>query len=111
MKERKKRIYLSGPISGRDLSERRAVFAECQSMLESKGFEVFSPMCNGLPSDAGTHAHMRRDFEMLLGCDAIYMMEGWLRSAGCKVEFDVATASGLEVYMFVPNNDDMVRFQ
>ena len=66
---------------------------------------------NGLPSDAGTHAHMKRDFELLIGCDAIYMMEGWLCSAGCKVEFDVATASGLDVYMYVPNMDGLVRFQ
>lgn len=111
MKEKKEKIYLSLPISGYDINERRATAESKKRELESLGFEVVNPLDNGLPDDAGTHAHMRRDFEMLLGCDAIFMMKDWLRSAGCKVEFDVATASGLDVYMGVPELDGIVRFQ
>ena len=59
---------------------------------------MINPLKNGLPVSADTHAHMKRDFELLLMCDAIYMLERWTHSKGCKVEFDVATAIGLEVY-------------
>lgn len=93
-----KRIYLSGPISGKDLDERRQVFAKVKKAIEEKGYEVFNPMENGLPHDADTHQHMYRDMCLLLQCDGIYMMEGWLHSKGCKLEFDVATAIGIDVW-------------
>ena len=95
---KKKKVYLSLPISGYDINERRETALRKQAQLESMGYEVMNPLCNGLPADAGTHAHMKRDFEMLLQCDVIYFMERWLHSGGCKVEFDVATAIGLDVY-------------
>ena len=98
MKEEKKRIYLSLPISGYDINERRATAARKKRELEAIGYCVENPLENGLPDDAGTHAHMKRDFEILLGCDAIFMMERWLHSKGCSVEFQVATAIGLDVY-------------
>lgn len=98
MDEVKKRIYLSLPISGYDLDERRAVAMAKRQELEKKGFLVVSPLDNGLPADAGTHAHMRRDFEMMLGCDAVYFMNRWCHSAGCHVEFMVATACGMQIF-------------
>lgn len=93
----KKKIYLSLPISGYDIGERRETARKVADALSDE-WEAVSPLENGLPSDAGTHAHMRRDFELLIGCDAILMMRGWLHSKGCAVEFDVATACGMEVY-------------
>ena len=95
---KKKKIYLSGAISGHSIEERRKVFEDVEHALSAVGWEVVNPMKNGLPVDSSTHEHMRRDFELLLQCDAIYMMSRWTHSAGCKVEFDVATAIGLDVY-------------
>ncbi len=98
MEKYSKRIYLSLPISGYDIEERRATALKKKKELEAAGFTVILPLENGLPVDAGTYAHMKRDFELLLTCDAIYMMERWCHSKGCKVEFDLATAIGLDVY-------------
>ena len=92
------KIYLSLPISGYDIEERRATAQRMEDALLEEGWAVANPLKNGLPADAGTHAHMKRDFELLLQCDAILMMAGFLHSAGCKVEFDVATACGMHVY-------------
>lgn len=98
----KPRIYISGPISGHDIEERRKAFKEVQTMLEAQGWTVFNPMENGLPAEASTHEHMHRDLAVLtteeIPFDAIYMMEKWTHSAGCKLEFDVATAIGLKVF-------------
>lgn len=98
----KKRIYLSGPISGRDINERRKEFKARQETLERLGHVVFNPLENGLPADSITQRHMHRDLSKLTSetepFDEVYMMRGWLHSAGCKLEFDVATAIGLDVY-------------
>lgn len=91
------RIYISGPISGHDIQERRKTFKMIQTFLEAQDYEAVNPMENGLPDDASIHDHMKRDIEMLMTCDMIYMMRRWTHSKGCKVEFDVATAIGLPV--------------
>ena len=98
----KPKIYISGPISGHDIEERRKAFKQAQWMLESQEWEVFNPLENGLPVEAATFQHMHRDLAELTRedkpFDAIYMMRRWTHSAGCKLEFDVATAIGLDVY-------------
>lgn len=90
-------IYISGPISGYDLEERRKAFMEIEERLKAQGYETVNPMKNGLPDEATTHEHMKRDIELLLTCDRIYFMKKWTHSKGCKLEFDVATAIGLPV--------------
>ena len=96
-KEVKPRIYISGPISGHDINERRAEFQRAEYEMTCRGFDPVNPMKNGLPAEATTHEHMKRDIELLMTCDYIYMMRRWTHSKGCKVEFDVATAIGLPV--------------
>ena len=93
----KKRIYISGPISGHDMEERKKEFSRVKAMLEGKGYEVFNPMENGLPQSSSTADHMRADIRALLECDEIYMMRRWNHSAGCQTELLVALAVGLKV--------------
>lgn len=92
-----KKVYISGPISHYDYSERKQTFLQVQRMLEMKGYEVFNPMFNGLPKDATTNEHMRVDFKMLCECDTILMLPKWNHSAGCAQEFNVAVAIGCDV--------------
>ena len=105
----KKRIYISGPISGHNLEERRKAFKEIQEHLEAQGYDVVNPMENGLPAEATTHEHMKRDIELLMTCDYIYMMRRFTHSKGCKVEFDVATAIGLPV--FFEESGEITKFE
>lgn len=97
MRKKKKRVYISGPISGHDLNERREEFASLKNLLIIMDYEPVNPMENGLPADATTHQHMRRDIELLMTCDMIYMMKGWTHSKGCMVELEVATSIGMPV--------------
>lgn len=95
-----RRVYISGPIDGLNKEERRAAFKEVQLKLEAAGFETFNPMENGLPEDAPTSRHMRRDLAELTNedhpYDTIFMMKRWTHSKGCKTEFDNATAMALD---------------
>lgn len=92
-----KKVYISGPISGHDIEERRASFARVKDMLTKAGYEVFNPLENGLDQDAPTSAHMKADIKALLDCYCIYMMNRWNHSAGCQTEFLVATACGIPI--------------
>ena len=74
-------VYLSAPISGYDLDERYKAFERVENGLTERGYKVLSPMKNGLPRDATTAQHMKRDIIMLLQADAIFLMTGWNRSA------------------------------
>ena len=109
---KKKRVYISGPISGHDMAGRRLVFIRTKRQLEEQGYEVFNPMENGLPAEATTSQHMRRDLSELTRedkpYDAIYLMKGWNHSAGCWTEFKVALAIGLKV--LTEQDDTVYRF-
>ena len=92
-----KKIYISLPISHYDLEERRQYAQKIEDSLSHFYETVVNPLKNGIPDTADWRVHMRRDMQLLLGCDAIYLTKDWESSKGCKLEFDVATSCGLEV--------------
>ena len=93
-----KKIYLSFPISHFDIEERRE-FAEKRAKYLSDiyGCEVVNPLKNGLDASVHWREHMKRDIQLLLECDTIFMCKDFEYSKGCKFEFDVATTCGLNV--------------
>lgn len=104
------KIYLSGPISGYDLEERKQAFENarkeildfCERWDEKSGghteVEVFSPI--HAYKEGMTYAQiMRYDIEQLLTCDMICFMKGWRESKGCNVEEQVARACGIKVFL------------
>lgn len=99
--EYQERIYISGPISGHNFVECKERFTKVEEKLIAKGYRVFNPLKNGLPFDADTHKHMRRDLNILTNeddpFDYIYMMRRWPHSSGCKQELDNAIACGIKV--------------
>ena len=95
----KEKVYISGPIAGFDLNERKLAFLKVQHMLESLGYEPSNPFNNGVPDEEHWRVHMRADIAMLLQCEAIYMMPGWEMSKGCKLELDVASSCGIRVML------------
>ena len=88
-----KKVYISGAIAHYDLEERRQAFDQAERYLSLKGYEPVNPFKNGLPDEA----HWRADIALLLGCDYIYMLQGWELSKGAKLELDVASSCGIKV--------------
>lgn len=98
----KKKIYLSGPISGLDYKEAKKRFHELQEMLEKKGHDVFNPIeyCESWygPDDKKEwQEYMNRLLPCICRCDTIYMMNGWKESYGAQIEYLWAVRCGLEV--------------
>nr|DAL72517.1 MAG TPA: chromosomal replication initiator protein [Caudoviricetes sp.] len=96
-----KKIYISGPISGLPLETVYNNFTNAEVQLLEQGYEVVNPFNNGLPPTATWEEHMRADLKLLLDCDAIYMLEGWEKSRGARIEYALAVDLKMDVqYQF-----------
>lgn len=89
--------YLSGPVSGLDISEARRVFAKAEEYLRSRGLVPVNPMRSGVPVPSPWEEHMRADIKAMLGCSGILMLPGWERSRGARLEHEIAKELGFEI--------------
>lgn len=89
------KIYISGKISGTDLTETRARFAAVAKAMKRIDVEPVNPLENGLSEHDSWEAHMLKDIADLLQCKAIYMLQGWQDSKGARIEHYIATKIGM----------------
>lgn len=92
------KIYLSGKISGLPFPYVQQRFNNAEALLTELGFEVVNPLNNGLDQEKTWNEHLCKDIEMLLPCDAIYMMDNWVDSTGASIEYDIAMRTGKDVW-------------
>lgn len=82
----KKKIYISIPISGRNIERVKADCLNAKIVIEYSGFEAVSPL-DVSPDSKSTYAeHMGNDIAALLNCDAAVFLDDWQLSSGCKLE-------------------------
>lgn len=108
------RIYISGKISGLPLDDVKVRFADAKAFLDEIGFDAVNPLEKGLPDDAPWEQHMVKDIELLLSCDAIYMMDNWMDSTGAGIEYDIAMRTGKDIWFesnIVRVNAKVMRIQ
>lgn len=110
-----KKIYISGAIDSKEAMQQsglsreawmelqRKRFGDAATMLWNMGWRAINPFANGVPATASWRVHMKVDIGLLLQCDAIYLLDGWGQSKGCKLELDIATTCGMEVYFEKPH--------
>lgn len=87
------KIYISGKITGFPIDVVRERFNTAESFLESAGFEVVNPLKNFI-AVSEPWERMARDIELLLPCDAVYMLDGWRHSKGARIEYNIAVETG-----------------
>ena len=97
MATKKKKIYMSLPISGYDLSERIETAMKMEVKLKGIGYDVFNPLGAQWESGLSTNEYMRRDLKAMFDCDTVIFMRGFNRSAGCHTELAVAMAIGMDI--------------
>ncbi len=93
----KKRLYLSGPMTGLPYLNHPAFHAEA-ARLRAEGHFVINPAELDLDEGATWIDYMKADLiQMLDACTSIHMLKGWTESAGATLEHTVAKALGYEI--------------
>jgi hypothetical protein len=106
------KVYVAGPVAGK-ANDNRAAFDDAAHLLRMRGHEPIIPLdvpvyghdgdCPPGPIAGQDSRHtaccfMRSDIMALLGCDAVYFLDGWEQSTGSRTEFEVARSCGLFMY-------------
>lgn len=92
----KKKIYISGKVSGLPYEEVKAKFAYAQRILEGVGYKVYNPMEFVAPNTEYDEA-MRICFRYVTYSDEIYMLKGHTDSQGATKELLLAQWVGMGV--------------
>lgn len=101
-----KRIYVAGPMSGLPACNYPA-FDDASRSLSALGFDVVNPANIGRAhfggrtdlEDCELEFLLAEELEILVKCDAIYLLRGWERSKGARRELYHAIGNGLEVIL------------
>ena len=87
------RIYISGPITGRE-EDARNRFRQAEEEIVRKygtNVEMINPYEVGSAMDTNAalkhHEYMHISFALIDLCDAVYFMDGWEESNGCMQEW------------------------
>lgn len=91
------RIYISGAMTGcADFRER---FREAERYLRERyrDAEIINPAIplGALPDSMEWNQYMDVSLSILRGCDTVYMLNGWGRSKGARIERLYAMGSGM----------------
>lgn len=102
MAERKK-VYISGPISGIERNEYLNNFCLVEKYLRGKGYDVLNP--TRLPPSRwlwiykvlGYRLTLLYDLWHLMRCDGITMLAGWEQSRGARLEKATADIFNIQI--------------
>lgn len=96
-KRHKKRIYISGPITGIDNYQEK--FKAAEEKLLREGYEPVNPASMGkeLWNWMRYEEVMELDLCLLGMCSSVYMLKGWEQSKGANREYGYALAKRMEI--------------
>jgi len=85
----KKRIFLSGPITGL-INNNKGAFMDAATVLRAMGYIVFVPyeIMQGIDTEGWEHMdYCRVCAAMLINeADVMLQLQGWQKSTGCAIE-------------------------
>lgn len=104
----RRRLYISGAISGKEPAEVEKVFGAAAQALYDAEYAPLDPRsiqpiclpdCDGVVDGYGAHYHclLRGDLREMLTCDGVALLPGWASSRGARIERSVALHVGLPV--------------
>lgn len=112
---RSEHMYLSGPISGQNGRKVWDNFGIGEKIATERGFIPVNPLriepilhdgpCPVGRKGMGGHneaCHFRADLRRLLGCEAMLLLPGWAHSWGVRLELQIATTVGMQIWETMP---------
>lgn len=102
------RVYCAGPITADPHGFERAFADAAASLRYERGFTVINPVEHdseeqilaareGVADEELWRSALRRDLGLLVTCDAVAVLPGWVKSRGARLEVYVARALGMPV--------------
>lgn len=92
------RVYISLPITGRDLALARAEADAYVHALSRMGHVPVNPLNIYAGKDPDYAAYMGADLTELLRCDAMVQADGWEMSKGCRLEHYACCVYGIRLW-------------
>jgi len=84
------KVYISGAVTGKKDFNRHAFYL-AESYLDLNGYQSINPLRNTeYKPEKKWLDYMREDIVLLMRCDAIYMIPGWMTSRGAWCERVIA---------------------
>lgn len=95
------KIYISIPISGRNIEDAKEEAASIATSIKEKGHTCVNPF-DIVPETDGREPkysdYIGEDMKHLLECDAIFLSCNWGNSKGCRLEYNAALIYGKTVF-------------
>lgn len=95
------KIYISLPITGYDLQERKRYAENVKNRLQQiyTDGEIITPFDVNPDPTLPYRELMERCVEALVKCDAVYFCDGWKNSKGCNIEYKAASEHNKEMFL------------
>jgi hypothetical protein len=97
-------IYISGRITGNKNWEEQFHEAECYLIKKYYDEKIINPLCldentkKVFKTENPTYKqYMINDIKHLIKCTHIYMLRGWWRSKGARLERHIAKVFGMKI--------------
>lgn len=89
------KIYISGKITG--VENYAELFQVAETRLLARGHQVVNPVKIEHNHDLSWESYMREDIRQMLDCEAIYMLIGYTKSRGAKIEYSLAKTLNFKI--------------
>lgn len=73
-------------------------FNRVEEELGRYGWNVTNPASHGVIEGYEWADYIRLDLPKLVKCDSIYLLNGWHKSKGANLEYQIATAMGMNIW-------------